>query len=109
MQPIQIYPEYTLILTYDIKAGVYQRYFRWIMNDFLPTMHKHKVYRQFVWLVISGTQSYPDRQLEFITEDLDTLKRLLHSSVWQDLESRLQQFTENYQWRVVRYSGTIKI
>ncbi|MGB7337743.1 MAG: hypothetical protein WBC91_02540 [Phototrophicaceae bacterium] len=109
MQPIQIYPEYALILTYDIKPGAYERYFRWVMNDFLPAMHKRKVYRQYVWLVVSGAGSHPERQLDFITEDLDTLKRLLASTEWTDLEKRLQQFADNYSSKVVKYTGQIKI
>lgn len=109
MQPIQIYPEYALILTYDIKPGVYERYFRWIMNDFLPTMDKHNVYRQYVWLVVGGAEAKAERQLDFVTEDLDTLKRFLKSTDWENLEQRLQHFAENYSSKVVKYTGKIKI
>lgn len=109
MQPIQIYPEYALILTYDIKPGVYERYFRWISNELFPALQSRKLYVQHLWYVVGGAEAKPERRIEFITEDLDTIRRLIESTEWSELESRLQYFTENYSYRVVKYKGSFKV
>lgn len=109
MQPIQIFPEYSIILTYDIKPGVYERYFRWVSNDLFPIMQERKIYIQHLWHVIGGTETLPERQIEFITEDLDTIQHLVDSTEWSDMEQRLQDFVDNYSFRVVKYKGSFKV
>lgn len=109
MQPIKIYPEYALILIYDIKPGVYERYFRWISNDFFPALQSRKLYVQHLWHVVGGTAIKPERQIEFITEDLESIRNLFNSNEWADLETRLKHFTENYSYRVVKYRGAFKV
>lgn len=102
-------PEYVFILTYDIKQGVYERYFRWVTNQFFPIMQSRNIYLQNLWHVISGTESHPQRRVEFVAEDLETIRRFLDSHDWQDLEERLQQFSENHEYRVVRYKSSFRI
>jgi len=108
MQPIRIYPQYAIILTYDIKPGVHEHYFRWVTNDFLPAMQNRKLYMQHAWHVV-GDNGQPERQIEFITEELDIIKRLIKDPSWKHLEDRLQTFTQNYTFRVVKYNGSFKI
>lgn len=108
MQPIKIYPQYALILTYDVKPGVHERYFRWIMNDFLPAMQDRRLYMQHAWHVV-GDPEQPERRLEFITEELDTIQRLVDDPEWQVLEDRLMDFATNYTFRVVKYNGSFKV
>jgi len=109
MEPIRIYPEYALILTYDIKPGVYERYFRWVSNDLFPALQNRKLYVQHLWHVVGGTEVMPERQVEFITEDLDIIRDLFDSTEWSELETRLRYFTENYSYRVVKYKGSFKV
>ncbi|MGJ3237311.1 MAG: hypothetical protein ACFE0Q_01255 [Anaerolineae bacterium] len=109
MQPIKIYPEYALIITYDIKPGVYEHYFRWVSNELFPSLQSRKLYVQHLWHVVGGAEPKPERQIEFITEELTTIRRLLDSTEWQTLEARLQQYTENLSYRVVKYTTSFKI
>ena len=108
MQPIKIYPEYAMILTYDVKQGVHERYYRWVTNNFLPALQSRKIYMQHAWHVV-GVHQQPTRQVEFITEELDTIRRLLEDPEWETLETRLKQYTTNYNLRVTRYTGSVKI
>ena len=109
MKPIRIYPEYAIIMTYDIKPGVYERYFRWVSNELFPALQDRKLYVQHLWHVIGGAEVLPERQIEFISEDLDVIRRLVDSSEWENLEERLQDFVENYTFRVVKYRGSFKV
>ncbi len=109
MNPIRIYPEYAIIMTYDIKPGVYERYFRWVSNEMFPVLQDRKLYVQHLWHVIGGAATLPERQIEFITEDLDIIRQLVESTEWKSLEERLQDFVENYTFRVVKYRGSFKV
>jgi hypothetical protein len=103
----KIYPEYAMILTYDVRPGAHERYFRWVMGDFLPALQKRQVYMQNAWLVLYGP--YPERHIEFVTEDRATLRRLLASHAWERLEDKLRSYTRNYSRRVIRYPGEFKL
>jgi hypothetical protein len=109
MQPIKIYPQYVLIFNYDIKEDVQEQYFRYVTGEFLPALQKRKIYMQNAWHVIYSKDNQPERQIEFIIEKLETLRSLFDDPEWDDLESRLTEFTENYKKRVVRYNGSFRV
>jgi hypothetical protein len=107
MQPIRIYPEYALILIYNIRPNEQDRYFRYITGEFLPAMEKRKLYMQNAWHVVYGKQ--PERQIEFVTEKIDFLRELFDDPEWERLEDRLKDYTENYEYPIVRYNSHFKI
>lgn len=107
MRPIRIFPEYALILTYDIRPGTQERYFRYVTGEFLPAMERRELYMQNAWHIVYG--SGPTRQVEFITEELDTIRDLFDDPEWDTMEDRLKDYTENYARHVVRYRGHFKV
>ena len=107
MRPIRIVPEYTLLLRYDIRPEVQEVYFRYVLGEFAPALQERHLYLQDAWHVLYG--DYPERQIEFITDDLDNIRKLLKSDQWADLEQRLIDFTTNYTRRITRYNGKVKI
>lgn len=109
MQPIRIYPQYVLILNYDVKAGIQDRYFRYISGEFLPALQKREIYMQNAWHVIYSKDDLPERQIEFITEKREALKALFEDPEWDDLETGLYEFVENYSMRIVRYNGNFRV
>lgn len=106
MQPIRIYPEYALILTYDVLPGAQERYFRFVTSTFLPALQRRKLYMQNAWIVIGEG---PERQIEFITEELANIRALYEDPEWAELEGELQTYVENYQKRIIRYRSNFKI
>ena len=107
MQPIRIYPEYALILTYDIRQGVHERYFRYVTGEFVPALQRRKIYMQNAWHIVYGPQ--PERQVEFVTEDLQAIQDLFLDTEWKELEEKLESYIENYKRRVVKYRGVFKL
>lgn len=107
MDPIRIYPEYAMILTYTVRTGVHERYFRFVSSDFLSTLQKHKLYMQNAWYITYGDA--PERQIEFITEKLDYITRLLDTPEWLQLEKRLKGYVHSYSKRVVHYRYSVKV
>jgi hypothetical protein len=107
MRPIRIVPEYALIFKYDVRSEVQETYFRYIIGEFTPALQEYKVYLQEAWHVAYG--DYPERQIEYITDNLENLRRLFESSDWRKLEDRLKDFTTHYSRRITRYSGRFKV
>ncbi len=52
--------------------------------------------------------NYPERHIEFITENRD-LHQFLDDTRWRDLEDRLQDYITNYSRKIYRYTGTFQI
>lgn len=109
MQPIKIYPQYVLIFNYDIRKEVQEQYFRYVTGEFLPALQKRKVYMQNAWHVVYGKDNQPQRQIEFITESKEILRALFDDPEWDDLESRLTDYTQNYTMRIIKYNGNFRV
>lgn len=109
MQPIRIYPQYVLIFKYDVKEEVQERYFRYVTGEFLPALQKREIYMQNAWQVVYSKDGLPERQIEFITEKKETLRALFDDPEWDDLETRLCEFAENYSMRIVRYNSNFRV
>lgn len=107
MPPISITPEYTLLLRYDVRPGLHEHYFRYVVGEFVPLLQERGVYMQDAWHVAYG--NYPERQVEFITEELETIRNLFADPVWHRLEETLNRYVINYQCNVYRYQGVFKI
>lgn len=106
MRSIQLRPEYTIVLKYDIQPNAQEAYYRYIMGEFIPTLQTMGIYMYRAWEIVYG--NYPERQIEFITEIQD-IRAVLEGSPFMELEERLKAFTENYTRRVLRYSGTFQL
>jgi hypothetical protein len=101
MEPIRITPRYRLMISYDIRAESHDSYFRFVTNDFVPAMQHMGLYMLSVWHIAYG--DYPIRQIDFVSEDLDTVRDTFRSQRFKDLEARLLQYTSNYRRKLVRF------
>ncbi|QPC83246.1 hypothetical protein G4Y79_02395 [Phototrophicus methaneseepsis] len=106
MQPIS-QPRYALLMMYDIRAGVNVPYFRFIRQELEPALRSAGLYMQDAWHIAYGP--YPERQLEFITDDLSRISSIMHSPRWDRLEDKLLSYVENYTVRVTPYTGLFKV
>lgn len=107
MQPKRIYPEYALILKYDVQNTTLEGDYRYVVQDFIPMLRRREVYAQNLWSIVYG--DYPQRHLEFVVEQLATLRGLLDDPEWVRMEQRLQEYAANYSRRIVPYRGVFKL
>ena len=96
-----------MILTYTVRQGVHEHYFKFVTSDFLKSLQRHHLYMQNAWHISYGEA--PERQVEFITEKLDYIKRLYADPEWERLERRLRSYVYDYHRRVVPYRYDVKI
>lgn len=101
MLPIRIVPRYRLLMRYDIRPELYDAYYQYLVKEFVPALQSMELYMSGVWHTAYGP--YPARQLEFVADNLDTLREVFHSERWEELENRLKSFTLRYERKLVRY------
>lgn len=98
-------PRYKLLVTYDIDPNTLENYFPFVLNDFVPYMASVNVPMWRVYETVYG--DYPQRQLEFLAEDLDEVRDVLHSDDFLDKEAELQQYVTNYSRKLVEFKDVV--
>jgi hypothetical protein len=99
--PIRIIPRYRLMMRYDIRPDQFEPYYQFVMNEFVPALQNMGLYMVAVWHTAYG--DYPVRQVEFVTDSLDTVREVFQSERWDKLEAQLKTFTLRYERKLVRY------
>jgi hypothetical protein len=101
MPPTRIIPQYRLLMRYDIRLEMYEPYYQYVMNEFVPALHNMGLYMYGIWHTAYG--EYPLRQVEFVTDNLRTVMEVFQSDHWRKLENKLKSFTTHYDRKLVRY------
>ena len=101
MPPIRIIPQYRLLMRYDIRLEMYEPYYKYVTDEFVPALQTMGLYMFGIWHTAYG--NYPLRQVEFVTDNLDTVREVFQTDRWKKLEDKLQTFTTHYERKLVRY------
>jgi len=101
MPPHTIIPNYKLLVSYDIRPELVEKYYYYVLKEFVPELESMGLYMFKVWHVAYG--NYPIRQLEFVAEDIETLRDVFASERWNVLEDHLKNLTTNYDRKVVQF------
>jgi hypothetical protein len=96
-----IIPNYKLLVTYDIRQEMVEKYYYYVLKEFVPELETMGLYMFKVWHVAYG--EYPIRQLEFVIEDLETVLEVFASERWETLENNLKDLTVGYERKLVRF------
>lgn len=88
-----------LILTYDIRPSVQDQYFQFMLGELVPTLQAQGLHMNGAWHTAYG--NYPMRLVEFIAEDRETVDSIMSSATWDDLETQLRRYVENYSYKTV--------
>ncbi len=101
MSPIPIIPRYKLLLNYDIRNGMQEVYYRYVVGEFVPSLNEMSIYVSAAWHTAYG--AYPLRQVEFVCDSLETLHSAFETPRWQELEDRLKTYTSDYHRKIIPY------
>lgn len=96
-----------IIMSWDIKPGRDQEYFEFVVREFAPGIARLGLQPTEAWYTQYGKR--PQIMMGGITEDFQTMKRMLDSKDWSELHERLLQFVTNYSQRVVRASPNFPV
>lgn len=96
-----------LLMSWDIKPGQEATYFEFVVKEFLPGQMKLGLQPTEAWYTIQGDG--PQMLTGVVTEDLETMRRVLQSEEWRELLERLLAYVVNYRQKIVRASGRFQI
>jgi hypothetical protein len=90
-------------MSWDIRSGREEDYFEFHIRKFLPTLEKLGVNLTEAWLTVYGEQ--PRMMAEANMSSLKKAQSVLVSTAWEDLSVELDDFVENFNYKLVN-AGT---
>jgi hypothetical protein len=86
-------------MTWDIQAGREQDYFEFVVREFLPGIQRLGLEPSDAWFTLYGDR--PQILTSAVSPNQSNLERVISSDDWNTLMSRLMDFVENFQYKVV--------
>jgi len=96
-----------LLMSWDIKSGQEAAYFEFVVKEFLPGQMKLGLQPTEAWYTVVGEG--PQMLTGAVTDDLDTMQRILRSDEWGNLMERLAAYVVNYNQKIVLASGRFQM
>ncbi len=97
-----------LLMSWNIKPGREEEYFRFIMEDFPSPFLDAVLQISDAWYAIYGPE-HPQVTMGFISEDLATMKRFLESPAWTNILQRLSFYIQDYRHKVIHAQGGFQL
>ena len=96
-----IIPKYKLIMQYDINQATHEVYYQFVIGEFVPTLQGMGLYMLQVYHTAYG--QYPVRQIEFVAENLETIRNAMNSEAYKKVYGKLQGYISNYSHKIVTF------
>ena len=96
-----------LLMSWDIKPGQEAAYFEFIVKEWAPGVMKLGFQPTEAWYTVFGDG--PQILTGGITEDLETMREILESEEWHNLQEKLLAFVTNFQKQVVPATGRFQL
>ncbi len=98
---------FKLLVSYEVKPEVQNEYYQFIMGQYLPAMQSRGLQMSDAWHTAYGNA--PNRMLGFVCADSDTMVDLLASETWTNLNTRLEEFVTELDYKVIPYRGGFQL
>lgn len=95
-----------LLLIYDPIPERREAYLQYVQGELYPALEHMGLTMCEAWHTAYG--AYPLRMAGFLAPDRDTLLRILNSELFQNLETRLQDYVANYERKIVSQGRTFQ-
>jgi hypothetical protein len=96
-----------LLMRWDIRPGKDQEYFEFVVREFVPGITRMGLQPTEAWFTLYGDCSQV--LTGGVAEDLKTMRQILASQEWQDLQSKLLDYVTNYEQKIIRATGTLQL
>lgn len=94
-------------MSWDILPGREEDYFEFHIRKFVPTLERMGLNLSEAWLTVYGQQ--PRMLAEAIMPNLPSVQRVLQSNDWDDLGLELDDFVENFNYKVIKAKGSFQM
>lgn len=104
---ITLHPTHRLMLFYHIDTSYQDNYYNFVLGDFIPSLQRMDLHMVYAWQIY-GDSTY-HRQLDFICEGEDVIRKLLKDERFINIEKRLKSYTTRYRRKVVIYANRYQL
>jgi hypothetical protein len=87
-------------MTWDILPGREQEYFEFVVRDWIPGIQRLGMEPSDAWFTMYGEG--PQIMAAAQMPSINSLQQILESNDWQSLTRQLQDFVENFDYKVVQ-------
>lgn len=99
-----------LIMKWNIQDNKDQEYFEFIMQEWVPATARLGLRVLGAWFsMYAHDPSQPRIMAEAHAEDLATMRAVLRSDDWKQLQARLMNYVEDYSQKVVYVNGDFQL
>jgi hypothetical protein len=100
----------TLIMTWDLKEGMEQKYFEFVVSEWVPATSQMGLQTVAAWYTqYRVDETVPLMRAEAVAEDVASIKAILDSREWKSIHNQLLGFVLNYQQKIVETTGEFKL
>jgi hypothetical protein len=96
-----------LLMSWDIKPGVEQEYFEFVVREFVPGITKLGLQPTEAWYTVYG--NCPQILTAGVAETSDAIRKILATEEWQALQDKLESFVDNLERKVIRAGGGFQL
>lgn len=96
-----------LLMSWNIRAGLEDEYFQFVMEDFAPKLLELGIRPTDVWYTAYG--NHPQILAGGVADDLRSLRKALASSEWRELKLELLTYVTDYDEKAVHASGGFQL
>ncbi|MBT3321181.1 MAG: hypothetical protein HN392_02750 [Anaerolineae bacterium] len=88
-----------IIMTWDISQENEQKYFEFVIGEFIPGVQQLGFHPLDAWATLYG--DYPQIQVGMIAVDSEDAQRMLASAEWEILQEKLLEFIDDFSYKIV--------
>ena len=96
-----------LLMSWNIKEGMEQSYFEFIVREFAPGLMRLGIQPTEAWYTVYGEG--PRMLTGGVVDKLETMLRILESEEWKKLHGKLLEYVTDYNHKIVRASSRFQL
>ncbi len=96
-----------LLMSWDIKPGVEQEYFEFVVREFVPGITKLGIQPTEAWYTVYG--NCPQILTAGVAETSQEIRQAMATEDWQALEEKLETYVDNLEKKVIRAGGGFQL
>ena len=89
-----------ILMTWDILPGREQEYFEFVVRDWIPGIQRMGMEPSDAWFTMYGGQPQILAAAQMPT--INAVQNILDSNDWKELTTRLLDYVENFEFKIVQ-------
>ena len=96
-----------ILMSWDVRPETESEYFEFLVHEFIPELNKLGISDIQVWYTQYG--DCEQKLASGITESAAKMQEALTSEAWQTLNSKLQEYVDNFSRKVITATNGFQV